>query len=259
MDKVVIKIGTESILNENGVFDIKKPKVATMIENIQSFINIGIGVILVSSGAVGLGKKEFKKPEGLDEIKYAQACAGIGQTIMISEYRKAFNELGTNSVSQLLLTHWDMKNACRSNSLKETLNIYLDNGIIPIINENDALTKEELLKVGKEADNDRLSLYVAKLVKAKTLMIITNTNGVYNKNPNESGAFQIPYIANGDFSNIEFSSKSEDGTGGMESKVAVAKSAICYGINVHILDGIHSTLIEHYYSMQSGGTVIKAL
>lgn len=259
MDKVVIKIGTESILNENWVFDIKKPKVATMIENIQSFINIWIWVILVSSWAVWLWKKEFKKPEGLDEIKYAQACAWIWQTIMISEYRKAFNELWTNSVSQLLLTHWDMKNACRSNSLKETLNIYLDNWIIPIINENDALTKEELLKVWKEADNDRLSLYVAKLVKAKTLMIITNTNWVYNKNPNESWAFQIPYIANWDFSNIEFSSKSEDWTWWMESKVAVAKSAICYWINVHILDWIHSTLIEHYYSMQSWWTVIKAL
>lgn len=259
MDKIVIKIGTESVLNEEWIFDIKKPKIATMINNIQTFISSWVWVVLVSSWAVWLWKKEFEKPLGIDDIKYAQACAWIWQAIMIAEYRKAFKELWSTSVSQLLLTHWDMQNACRSNSLKETLGIYLDNKILPIINENDVLTKEELLKVWKQADNDRLALYVAKLIGAKILMIITNTNWVYNKNPKESWACNISCISGWDFSKIQFSSISENWTWWMESKVAVAKSATSYWINVHILDWVNSTLMEHYYSMQSWWTVIKAL
>ncbi|MDD2487389.1 MAG: hypothetical protein PHS92_03395 [Candidatus Gracilibacteria bacterium] len=256
MNRIVIKIGTESLLNEEGRFDLRKPKVSSMIADIICLMERNVDVALVTSGAVGLGKSIVPRLEGYSDIAYKQTCAGVGQTKLIKEYSNAFAGYDI-SVSQILCTHADFHNKIRSNSLKNVFEYYFRSRILSIINENDLLTKEELTLVKSTSENDNLGFHVARLVEATEYMVITNTNGVYTGDPANPESVRIPILNEISNELLEASkSKSNSGTGGMHSKLKVAKESLNSGMRMHVLDGENSTVMDHFEGRQSGGTVI---
>lgn len=259
MENIVIKIWTESVLNESWVFDLKKLKIRNMIADIISLSNKWVWVVLVSSWAVWLWKTKLPiKPKWYSDMIYKQVCAWIWQVELMQNYSKAFDSTGI-SVFQLLCTHDDFHNKNREKSILSNLSLCLDNWIIPIINENDPLTKEELSLVWKESDNDNLALHVARLIKARMLMIITNENWVYDMEPSNPLAKRILVlneISNSFFIWNEW--KSKNWTWWMISKLKVAKIAQKAWIDVHILDWETSTVSDHYFWTQNWWTHIFA-
>lgn len=255
METLVIKVWTESVVNEQWTFDMKRLKIRNMIADIISLRKAGIWIALVSSWAFWLGQTYLEqKPKWYSDTIYKQVCAWIWQVDLMMNYKSAFNSMWI-PVFQLLCTHNDFHDERRASTIKSDLNLCFDSWILPIINENDPLTNEEMNLVWKKADNDNLSLHVARLIKACALMIITNVNWVYNMDPSNSMAHRFPLIANVNPS-IATSSKSEKWTWWMLSKLKVAKIAQNEWIDVHILDWETSTISDHYFWMQNWWTFI---
>lgn len=219
IQKVVIKIGSSSLTHESGRIDLwKMEKLVRQVANIR---HSGKHVILVSSGAIaaGMGKLHFKRrPESIPE---KQAAAAVGQTTLMHMYEKLFAEYGL-AVAQVLLTKEDLYEPSRIEHAKNALDVMLDLGIIPIINENDAVAVEEI-KVG---DNDTLSAEVCRHSEFELLIILSDIDGVYNKNPRDySDAIMLTSIDNLEaLDAIEASDAStEVGTGGMITKLNAAR------------------------------------
>lgn len=158
------------------------------------------------------------------------------------------------------MTHADIEDyADRARFLHDVLKEIFDIKLLPILNENDFLSSEEMQALGRGADNDRNALLIARLIGAKILYIVTNTNGVYrDKNDPDSRIVSIHASElTPEFIEKITGGKSTHGTGGMQSKLEVAREAAEYKIETRIIDGIHSTLLDQYHNRAHGGTVIQ--
>ena len=230
--RLVIKVGSALIAPE------KQGCSTQYLSNIAHFIHActerGIQVILVSSGSVAAGNHLFDTEQPTTSMKKAMAAAG--QTNMMA----VWDELLSMPLAQILLTHGDLCDRERYLSIKETIESLLDNNIMPIINENDTVTSDEI-KVG---DNDNLSAMAAAAIDADTLIMCTDVSGLYNKNPNQHhDAFLInevpeitPFVyqmAGGAVSNT--------GTGGMKTKIEAAEKATAHGISTYIINGFNAS------------------
>lgn len=183
-----------------------------------------------------------------------QYLASIGQKALMTEYDSLFSKHHIRT-GQILVTHADIEdNEIHAKSISSVLGGHFSMRTLPIINENDTTSSEEMQALGRGADNDRNALLIARLIGAKTLYIVTNTNGVYHDKDNPSSRMEfiqakelsphfIERIAGG---------KSEHGTGGMRSKLEVAREAAEYGIETRIIDGMQSTIRDHYYERTHG-------
>lgn len=217
--RIVIKIGTSTLTHKTGLCNIMQ--MGKIVKVIADLKNSGKEIVVVTSGAVGIGAGKlgfFSPPK---EIPKRQACASLGQCILMNLYAELFAKYGY-SVSQILLPQKVLDGGENEINTKNTFKELLGKSIIPIVNANDTISTKEL----EFGDNDTLSAYVALLIEADLLIILTDLDGIYDKNPNENKDAnlirKIRYVDK----NLEDAVKGKAsffGTGGMETKLKAAK------------------------------------
>jgi len=256
--RIVIKLGTNVLRNKEG--EASLPRLYSYIEDISRLIKKGKEVILVTSGAVGLGRKKLNV-EKSDDIVLKQACAAIGQSKLMSIYESGFDTYGIK-VAQILLIEDDFAQRRRYLSLRNTLNKLLELGVVPIINQNDTVSTLELETLYKDAqvsfsDNDKLSALVASELDAELLLILSDIDGLYNCNPKTNTCAKI--IKQVDDVTDEImkmaSGVSDGGRGGMKTKLEAARMVTRSGGKVLIANGKLPHVIEEIFNGSDIGTM----
>ncbi len=260
---VVIKIGSSVISNrEKGRRSLEcglsKDWVRHYASKIKTLREKGYDVVLVSSGAIMAGRERLEFGRADLTIPEKQACAAIGQSFLMHTYEKAFEKKGLK-VAQILLSHEDLGNRTRYLNAKHTIEALLERGVVPIINENDSVTVEEI-KIG---DNDSLSATVACLVDAQLLIILSDVEGLYDRDPslkNRPGAEKAQLIShiskvNEDIERIAGKSKNWLTVGGMLTKVLAAKKTMSFGIPALVVNGLDKKVVENIFAGKEVGTL----
>ncbi|WP_213818207.1 glutamate 5-kinase [Garciella nitratireducens] len=237
--KIVIKIGTNTLSDENGF--VNKEYLSQLAYQVNELKKRGKQVVLVSSGARIAGVATLGKWALKEEVHYKQALCAIGQVELMDAYRKAFFEYGI-PIGQILFTKDDFSDSYRILNIRNTLFTLIDEGVIPIVNENDSVSVEEI-KIG---DNDTLAAYTAHLWNADLLILLSDIDGIYNKNPKEyKDAVFIEKIE--DVNHIEKIAEIGDagsfGTGGMHTKIQAAKLVNKHGIPMILANGEKENII----------------
>lgn len=243
METIIVKIWSESLTN----FETSQ-KVELLTQGIAQKIREWVKILLVSSGAVQFGRKHSNQTEN------KQVLAAVGWPHLIHAYAEKFWQKNIN-VASFLVTHADIEDYQeRARTFTETIEATWNAGILPIVNENDPISTEEMREVGRWADNDKNALLIARLFYANKIILITNTNGVY-RNPNNPDS-RIQKIDTSELTETSINSlcsgKSIAWTGGMQSKLCVAREAGKSGIITHISNGIDSWI----HDLNSGWTTI---
>ena len=252
--RIVVKVGTSSLTHENGKINIRQ--LEKLVRVISELVNTGNQIILVSSGAVGAGVGKLGLPEKPEEIRKKQALAAIGQASLVSMYDRFFSEYGYNA-AQVLLTKYVFDNKQKYENTKNAFMTMLEYGVIPIVNENDVVSTEEL----EFGDNDTLSAYVSVLVDADLLIIMSDIDGLYDSDPSENPDAEIIEIVeeiNEEILSSAGGAGSRRGTGGMKTKLNAAEIVMKNGIDMIITNGKR---IENLYDICDGkkvGTYFKA-
>ncbi len=227
--RVVVKVGSNVITKKNGKMDSRKMR--AIVEDICELTEAGIEVVLVSSGAVSIGKHFLKKhvPKK-GRIDLQQSASSIGQPKLLNIYSRLFEE-NQHVCSQILLTHDDFRNRKRFLHVKRTLDILLMNKVIPILNENDSISYSE----NTVGDNDHLAAQAAQMSNADLLLVITSAQGLYDRDPTIEGAKLIAKVSYGDnIDHVDMKAKTAVGRGGMESKVYAVTKVTQMGISAVI-------------------------
>ncbi len=246
--RIVVKLGTNLLTTGNGVMD--ESHVHALCQQVAQLREQQVQVILVSSGAVGLGMGKLdlnKRPSAIDKL---QACASVGQSILTQTWQKHFEPFGI-VVGQMLLTRGDVRGRKRHIAITRTMETLLNQGVVPIINENDSVSAEELeVKFG---DNDILSALVASLTKANVLAILTTVNGLLNLNGEGE---LIPVVKNitPEIEALAQGPANELSVGGMTAKIEAAKVATHSGCGVFIGPGARKNILIDLLEGQAEGT-----
>lgn len=230
--RIVIKIGSSVLTKADGTLDITR--MSALVDQIIELKKSEFEVILVSSGAVASGKSAIKPKTKLDIISTRQLFSSIGQVKLINQY---FTLFGYNNVvcGQILTTKEDFSTRRHYLNQRNCMSVMLENGVIPIVNENDTISVNELMFT----DNDELSGLVATMMNCHKLVILSNIDGIYNGNPSNPESKVIPEIDT-QTKNIEDyiqTSKSSSGRGGMQTKYNIARKIAEEGIEVIIANG----------------------
>ena len=231
--RIVVKIGTSTLAHPTGHLNIRR--VEQLCKVLSDIKNAGNEVILVSSGAIGMGVGKLGLRCRPKDIPTKQAAAAVGQCELMYTYDKLFSEYH-HTVAQLLITGDDTKNEIRHANFTNTLNRLLELGALPIINENDTVATEEIV-IG---DNDTLAAIVAESVKADKLILLSDIDGLYTADPhNNPGAKLIHSVSVLDDSILALAgvSGSSQGTGGMITKLRSAKICMDCGCTMVIANG----------------------
>ncbi len=256
-DIVVVKVGTSTLTYKNGKPNIRRmEELAKVLSDLQ---NSGKKMILVTSGAIGVGMGKLGLLEKPSETSKKQALAAIGQCELMFMYDKFFSEFNT-TIAQVLLTGDVVNNPIGVENVQNTFSELLKIGIVPIVNENDTVSTSEL-EGSNIGDNDTLSAIVSKLVKADLLIILTDIDGVYDKDPrNDVNAKRISYIETIDdkIEALAGAAGSKLGTGGMITKIKAAKISTKSGTTTCIINGENPQDIYNLLSGEDIGTVFKA-
>ena len=231
--RIVIKIGTSTLAHPTGHLNIRL--VEELCKTISDIKNAGHQVILVSSGAIGMGVGKLGLLERPKDIPTKQAAAAVGQCELMYTYDKLFGEYN-HTVAQLLITGEDIRTQQRHENFSNTLNRLLELGAMPIINENDTVSTDEIV-IG---DNDTLAAYVAESVKAELLILLSDINGLYTADPHKNpDAKLIPVIEalTDEIYALAGASSTKQGTGGMVTKLRAAAIATEAGCDMVIANG----------------------
>ncbi len=251
--RIVVKIGSSSLTNGRGEID--HDKLDDHVSAVALLREQGHEVLLVSSGAVAAGFKELGYPARPVTLKGKQAAAAVGQSLLIKSYIEEFNERSI-SIAQILLTRSDFSNQVQYTNAFDTIFELLARGVIPIINENDTVSTEEL----KFGDNDMLSALLSGLVHADELIILTDINGIYDANPTTNPKAK-KYCRLSEIQDHMIDraggAGSRAGTGGMKSKLIAAKTALSLGVNIFIGKEEGSEKLLRILSGNGDGTYIK--
>lgn len=251
--RIVIKIGTSSLTHENGKTNLgKMEKLARVITDLS---NQGKEIILVSSGAIGVGSRRIGLTERPQKLELKQATAAVGQAILMQIYEKFFGEYN-QTIAQVLLTKDVIEDPIKNKNAKNTLNTLLELGIVPIINENDCISTTQI-EGYRFGDNDTLSAMVAELVCADTLILLTDIDGLYTDNPKENKEAVLIRTVVEITPEIEGLGKgagSRFGTGGMSTKIVAAKIARASGVNTIVACGDDINIIYPILEGEEVGT-----
>ncbi len=231
--KIVIKIGSNILSNENGM--INKGFLEKLSEQVYSLIQQGKQIIIVSSGARIAGVATIGKWMRKEDVHYKQALCAIGQVELMDAYRKVFNRYDIH-IGQVLLTKDDFLDSHRTLNIRNTLFTLIDEGVIPIINENDSVSVDEI-QIG---DNDTLAALTINLWNGDLLIMFSDIDGVYDKNPKEYSEVKlIEQVNNIDdlLKNIKIGHSNSFGTGGIATKIEAARKVNCYGIPMILANG----------------------
>ena len=249
----VIKLGSGILTNRRGGVDLAQ------IKHLASQVNVlkanGVDVILVSSGAVSAGMTVLGLEERPKQRTALQACASMGQPLLMKSYEKEFSKVGLHT-AQILLTYWDLDSRQLYKNTQATMEHLLSlETCVPIVNENDALSFEEIEMLNRFGDNDRLSAHVAMLAKATRLVILSSIEGLY-QNPDATGDL-IPFVKQVD-QRIEASAgttQSQRSVGGMISKLETAKMMLEAGIPMILADGRRKQVLTDLHAGKEIGTL----
>ncbi|MCD7722391.1 MAG: glutamate 5-kinase [Clostridiales bacterium] len=250
--RIVVKVGTSTITHKNGKTNIAKlAKLASVLSDLK---NAGYEIILVSSGAIAVGLGRLKLPEKPADIKCQQAAAAVGQCELMFLYDRLFSEYDV-VVAQLLFTTNELYNEESKAHLIDAFNQLIQYDTLPIVNENDSVSVDELLC----GDNDVLSAIVASLIDADLLVIFTDTDGLYDMNPAQNeNAKLISRVHNIDDSIIKAAGAAgEKGTGGFLTKIKAAQLATKNKIPVVIANGEKPTAIYSILNGENVGTYFE--
>jgi len=249
--KIVLKVGSNVLSNENGT--VNKESLRQLVEQVKELMDNGKQVIIVSSGAGICGVGAMDKWSRRNDINYKQALCAIGQVELMMAYKKFFSEYGV-LVGQMLLTGQDFSDDQRTLHIRNTLFTLVDEGVIPIINENDSVSVDEI-KIG---DNDTLAALTASLWNADLMILLSDIDGVYDKDPKRSKSamlieeiFDIGTVSD----KIETTGRSTFGTGGIVTKIAAAKKVAKYGIPTILLNGKKTDILKKVLTGEETGTV----
>ena len=253
IQRIVVKVGTSTLTNENGHLDIEKiRKIVLELSNLQ---DKGYDVILVSSGAVGAGMGLLNINEKPKTLAEKQMLSAVGQVSLMQIYQTLFKE-HNKIVGQLLLTKEEFSNRKRYLNMRNVCNAFLKRKIIPIINENDAIVSNALkIKVG---DNDTMSALVSGLIDADLLIILSDIDGLYNKNPRKYEDANLIHIVgdiNEDIKNMAGAEGSKFGTGGMITKIIAAEMVTKIGTSLVIASGDEPKNITRIVEKENIGTL----
>ena len=247
--RLVIKVGTSTLAHETGKLNIKRTNALCGV--ISDLKNAGHEVILVSSGAIGMGVGKLGLAEKPKDIPTKQAAAAVGQCELMYTYDRTFTEFG-HTVAQILLTGSDFSAEDRHENFTNTLFRLLELGALPIINENDTIATEEI-KVG---DNDTLSALVAASAKADLLVILSDVDGLYSADPHKNADAKLIDRVQGcpdELFALAGGEGSALGTGGMRTKLKAAKLCVESGADMVIANGEDPEILYEIVNGNSGG------
>lgn len=252
---IVVKVGTSSLIhNETGRLNLIK--LEKLIRELCDLRNQGKDVVLVSSGAIGVGRVAMGLKERPNSISMKQACAAVGQAKLMMTYQKLFAEYNQNT-AQILMTKNTMINNLSRMNAKNTFDELLRMGVIPVVNENDTVSTYEM----QFGDNDTLSAIVASLIKADLLILLSDIDGLFTDDPNTNvNAKFIDCVEKIDEKLLNMakgSSGSDMGTGGMATKLQAARIATESGTDMMIANGEDMGVIHRIMDGENVGTLFK--
>ncbi len=256
--RIVIKLGTNILRNSDG--NVSLPRIFSFIEDISALVKMGKEVIVITSGAVGLGKKRLglKSTEG---TALKQACAAIGQGKLMSIYEEGFDTYGLVA-AQILLTEDDFANRTKYLSLRTTLNRLLELGTVPVINQNDTVSTVEISSkmIDKQvcfSDNDKLSALVASELDADLLIILSDIDGLFDSNPKENPNAKIISEVHEVTDEVLALAQgvSSGGRGGMATKLEAARMVTRFGCKMLIANGTVPYILKKIFNCEEYGTM----
>ncbi len=256
--RIVVKVGTSTLTNELGHSNLRRmEKLALVLSDIQ---NMGNEVVLVSSGAIAVGTNKMRLPERPTTMRMKQAAAAVGQCENMFLYDKFFGYYD-KTVAQILLNAEDIRQEEKKENLTNTFNALLEQGIIPIVNENDSVSYTEIESADRLfGDNDMLSAVVSVLCQADILVIFSDIDGFFDKDPRlYKDAKLIDRIEKIDDSLYELAggAGSRRGTGGMRTKIQAADLATGQGISVIVTNGERPEALYDIVDGKKVGTLFK--
>lgn len=251
--RIVVKIGTSSLTHkETGELNLRKLEV--LIRELSDLRNQGKEIVLVSSGAIGVGASVLRLDGKPSELDKKQACAAVGQARLMMIYQKLFSEYGQKT-AQVLMTKNTMVNDTSRKNARNTFKALLDFGTIPVVNENDTVSTYEI----QFGDNDTLSAVVSALIGADLLILLSDIDGLFTDDPNVNpNAKFIDIVPNMDehFKNMgKASTGSKVGTGGMATKLTAAEIATSAGTDMIIANGADLHVIHKIIEGRDFGTL----
>lgn len=254
--RIVVKVGTSTLTHESGRLNLRR--IEQLVKVLCDLNNSGKEIILVSSGAIGVGVGKLGLKKRPSATREKQAVAAVGQCELMFIYDKLFGEYNHN-IAQILLTKYAVETEEKKQNVVNTVDTLIEMGIIPIINENDTVAIDEL--DGENfGDNDRLSAIVADIVNADLLIMLTDIDGLYTSNPRSNpNAEKIEVVdeITDDIRTMAGGSGSNRGTGGMITKIIAADYATSLGIECCIMNGENPKRLYDLFDGKKVGTVFK--
>jgi len=257
---VIVKIGTSSLTKSDGSLD--EGEMQRLVDQVAETVKKGNRIILVTSGAIAAGIAELGVPPKPNDIVFQQVSAATGQSILMSKYRELFKKHKLK-VAQILLTAEDLSNRVSYLHICDVLDMLLQLGVVPIINENDVTSIDELIPVTKGyrvnfSDNDILSVLIANAVEADLVIILSDVEGLYTMNPKKPGATIIKTVEEitPELKSV-VEGKSRLGRGGMQTKLKAAEIATKSGIPVVIANSRRENVLLDILAGKKVGTYFK--
>jgi glutamate 5-kinase len=252
--RIVIKIGSSSLTSRHG--EISRRKIEKITNEIVYLKDHGYEVVLVSSGAVAAGYRRLGCLERPNTLPEKQAAASIGQGLLMESYSELFLSHGYVA-AQILITKSDFLEEDRYKNVRNTLNVLLERGMVPIVNENDTVTNDRL----NFGDNDTLSAKVAGLIDADQLVILSDIDGLFSEDPTKSSnAKLLEYVPEitPEIEAAAVGSGSMIGTGGMKSKIEAVKIAMASGITTFLGNAARKNVVIDGVAGKAKGTYFKS-
>ena len=259
-NRIVVKVGTSTLTNENGKSNLRAfEKLALTLSDVQ---NLGYDVILVSSGAIAVGTNKMRLSKRPETLREKQAAAAVGQSSIMFFYDKFFSDYN-KTVAQILLNAEDIKQEEKKENLTNTFDTLLSMGIIPIVNENDSVSYTEIESIERLfGDNDMLSAVVAVLCGASKLVIFSDIDGFYDKDPRlyvDAKLIERVDAVTEETYALAGGAGSRRGTGGMKTKLQAASLATAQGIDTIITNGNNIGSLYDIVEGKSVGTLFSGL
>ncbi len=251
--RIVVKVGTSTLTHQTGKVDLRK--LEKLVRVLSELMNMGLEVILVSSGAISVGVGKLGMSKRPDSTREKQALAAIGQVSLMALYEKFFREYGYG-VGQVLLTKFVLDNQERYTNARNAFETMIGYRVVPVVNENDVISTYEI----EFGDNDTLSAYVAQVVEADLLVILSDIDGFYNGDPKDPKSHLISVVdeINDEIRSCAGGAGTRRGTGGMQTKLKAAEMATDAGIDLVIANGQYPEKLYDIVRGESVGTLFQS-
>lgn len=239
--RIAVKVGSAVLTRSDGTLDVTR--LSTLVDQIVQLRRAGIEIILISSGAVASGRGELHlasdRVQNLDSVEQRQLFSAVGQAKLINRYYDFFREHHI-AVGQVLCQKENFLSDEQRHNMQTCMGVMLENGVIPVVNENDTVCVTELMFT----DNDELSGLIARMMNAQLLVILSNVDGLYDGHPGDADSRLIPTVEAGkDIEAYISTEKSQAGRGGMQSKCATAQAVAASGIKVLLARGTRENVL----------------